>query len=227
MKKNISLTMTTLIGGLVLVQAFQNCAQPFELASTGIENGSLSMGEDHPGATIAEASSQSPVLAHRKYIASLMVDVFTTDSMSGVNKDFVSSTVSSWISTQPAVYGYPCNMKENAGECNGTILSPMHSGTNTLRAAYKSQACQTILSKNVYVNAVISKVSTLGAAPTATSIEALYELFYRGDDADPVLVQGLLSSDRAILAQNMQASSTDRWRYLILALCESPGWEQL
>ncbi|MFM6929748.1 MAG: hypothetical protein ACKOX6_14865 [Bdellovibrio sp.] len=227
MKKNISLTMTALIGGLVLTQAFQNCAQPFELASTGIEDGSFSMGSEHPGATIAEASSQSPVLAHRKYIASLMTDVFTTDSMAGADKTFVNTTLNSWIVTQPSVYGYPCNMKNDAGECNGTILSPMHSGTNTLRAAYKSQACQTILSKNVYVNAVVSKVSTLGAAPTATSIEALYELFYRGDDADPVLIQGLLSSDRAILNQNMQASPTDRWRYLILALCESPGWEQL
>lgn len=227
MKKSISLTMTALVGGLVLTQAFQNCAQPFELASTGIEDSSLSMGSEHPGASIAEASSQSPILAHRKYIASLMTDVFTTDSMAGADKTFVNTTLNSWIVTQPAVYGYPCNMKNGADECNGTILSPMHSGTNTLRAAYKSQACQTILSKDVYVNAVISKVSAIGSAPTATSIGLLYELFYRGDDADPTLVQGLISSDRAILGQNMQASTTDRWRYLILALCESPGWEQL
>lgn len=227
MKKSISLSMTALVGGLVLTQAFQNCAQPFELASTGTLDSSLSMSSEHPGATIAQATSQAPLLANRIYISSLMADVFTTDSMSGDDRNFLNSTLNSWITTQPAVYGYPCNTKANAGECNGTVLVPMNSGTNTLRAAYKSQACQTILSRDVYVNAVVSKVSTMGAAPTATSIASLYELFYRGDDADPNLVQGLISSDRGILSQNMKVSTTDRWRYLILALCESPGWEQL
>jgi hypothetical protein len=227
MKRSITLTVTALIGGLVLTQAFQNCAQPFELASEALDEASMSMGANHPGSAIAQASTQSPLLANRSYMTSLMTDVFTTDAMAAGDKTFVTNTLKSWITNQPAIYGYPCNKKTGLGDCNGTILTPMHSGTNTLRAAYKSQACQSILSKDVYVNAVVSKVSAVGAGPTATSISSLYELFYRGDDADMTMVQGLMASDKAIIAQNMSVSATDRWRYLILALCESPGWEQL
>lgn len=226
MNKRLSLTVAGLTIGLLLTQAFQNCAQPFELASLSGDTG-FSMGSEHPGNTVAAPSVQSPLLVNRVYINSLFNDVFLTAASPAAERTSLQTVLNNWIYLKTSAFGYPCDPKSGVNDCNGTIVAPMNTGTNTLRAAFKSQACQTVLSQDVFVNNFVSKVSVVGAAPTATSIENAFGMFYRGDDADPALIQGLVGSDRAMLAQNPQIAAKDRWRYLILAICESTGWEQL
>ncbi|WP_413557712.1 hypothetical protein [Bdellovibrio sp. HCB209] len=226
MNRRLSLTVAGLTIGLVMTQAFQNCAQPFELASLSGDS-NASMGAEHPGNAVATPSIQSPVLVNRVYINSLFNDVFLTSTSAAAEKTTLTNILNTWIYLKTSAFGYPCDPKSGVNDCGGTIVAPMNTGTNTLRAAFKSQACQSVLSQDVFVNNFVSKVSVVGAAPTATSLENAFGMFYRGDDADPGLIQGLMASDRAMYEQNPQISARDRWRYLILAICESTGWEQL
>lgn len=226
MNKRITLTVAGLTIGLILTQAFQNCAQPFELSSM---SGDLdySMGSEHPGNAVAAASTQSPLLVNRVYMTNLFNDVFLTSSSTAAEKTALTNITNQWFTNKTSAFGYPCDIKTGVNDCNGTILAPMNTGTNTLRAAFKSQACQSALSNNTFVNNFVSKVSVVGSAPTATSIELAFGMFYRGDDADPGLIQGLVASDRMMYEKNPSIAGVDRWRYLILAICESSGWEQL
>ncbi len=226
MNKRLTLTVAGLTIGLVLTQAFQNCAKPFELASMSGDS-EFSMGSEHPGNAVAAASTQSPLLVNRVYMTGLFNDIFLTSASTAAEKTALQNITNQWFTNKTSAFGYPCDIKTGVNDCNGTILAPMNTGTNTLRAAFKSQACQSVLSQDVFVNNFTSKVSVVGSAPTATSIELAFGMFYRGDDADPGLVQGLVASDRMMYEKNPQISGKDRWRYLILAICESSGWEQL
>ncbi|WP_413584681.1 hypothetical protein [Bdellovibrio sp. HCB274] len=226
MNKRLNLTIAGLTIGFVLTQAFQNCAQPFELASLS-GDADYSMGADHPGNAVVGASTQSPLLVNRVYMTNLFNDVFLTSASTAGEKTTLTNITNQWFTNKTSAFGYPCDIKTGVNDCNGTILAPMNTGTNTLRAAFKSQACQSVLSNDTFVNNFVSHVSVVGSAPTATSIELAFSMFYRGDDANPGLIQGLAASDRMMYEKNPSISGRDRWRYLILAICESSGWEQL
>lgn len=210
--------------GLVMVQFFQNCGQGFDFDSSGL--GGMSLGSNHPGFAVIEPSSQAPVLANRFYMKNLLLDNFTSNDLSADQKKALETITNQWIFNKTGAYGYPCDPRVDSGSCDGTIVSTMNVGTNTLRSAFKSQACQTIVSSDLYLKAFVSKTGSSSAAPSEASLAMAYELFYRGDDVDPALVAGLLNSDRVIYRRNPTMTPLDRWRYIVLAICESAGWEQ-
>ena len=214
-----------LIGTVVLLQFFQNCGQGFQVADMGVSG--MSLGSNHPGFAVVEPTSQSPVLANRVYITALLTENFTDSTLSGADQNNLTNMVNQWVYNKTSAYGYPCDVKVDGGSCDGTVVAPMNSGTNTLRAAFKSQACQSILSQDIYLKAFLNKIGSEPSAPSESAMTKAYEMFYRGDDIDYDLVRGLISTDRLVYSRNPGMSVLDRWRYLVLALCESPGWEQL
>lgn len=217
--------LSLLILSVVLLQFFQNCGQGFQVADLGVSG--MSLGSNHPGFAIVEPTSQSPVLASRVYMSELLKENFSDGSLNQDEINNLQNMVNKWIYNKTSAYGFPCDVKVDGGSCDGTVVAPMNAGTNTLRAAFKSQACQSILSQDVFLKVFLNKVGSQVSAPSESSLVKAYEMFYRGDDPDSDLIRGLISSDRVIYTRNPNMSIQDRWRYLILALCESPGWEQL
>ncbi|QDK47261.1 hypothetical protein DOM22_19865 [Bdellovibrio sp. ZAP7] len=216
---------------------FQNCmgSNNFELASlTGntIESGTS---VDHPGGSVPTPSTQAPLLANRYQIQSLLMDTFKDPAIADTagNNRVLSKLLVSTIVARTGTFGLPCDSGNpildvsSGADCDGTIVAPMNQPATTLRAAYKIQACEQILSNDVFVNNLMKKIG--GAAPVidATSINTLLSYFYRGDDPGVGMITGLQLADEKAVQIDPAIKLIDRWRLLMMVACESTGWEAL
>ena len=60
-----------------------------------------------------------------------------------------------------------------------------------------------------------------------TSASLLWQYFYRGDEVEPQAIAGLLKADEVSKAQDAKITLMNRWRLLMMVVCESTGWEML
>lgn len=72
---------------------------------------------------------------------------------------------------------------------------------------------------------VQTEAGSLAADPSAESVRSLYQLFFIGQEPSPEMTQKLLELDT--LMRNQLENLNDRWRMLILSVCESPDWQRL
>lgn len=212
----------------VLTQLYQNCGQVGLLSSN--EFASLSMGDagmndqNHPAQS--KVSSGQRVLAMNKtYVAELVREVFTSANYPVPALD---ALINQWILYRGAQYGVGCNPYDtySTRDCGGGMSGanlPYHVDDNTVRESFRIQFCEHALGTDNGVNAVLEKVSNRSVAPTAAAIAQIYLFFYRGDEAPSDVIASLLDMD-VTLAKNNE-SVINRWRAVILQICESPGWQ--
>jgi hypothetical protein len=133
-----------------------------------------------------------------------------------------------WILNRGGQYGQGCDPygSYSGRDCGGSITNAnlaFQTEDNTLRESYRVQFCENILGMDQGVNAVLEKVANRSVAPTPVAVKQIYEFFYRGDDASDAIVASLMALDTT-LAQKGE-SVMDRWRGVILQVCESSGWQ--
>ncbi len=216
-------------GGVVLTQMYQNCSQ-FEVMNSDLSSLSMSSSilpdSAHPGQKELTPPTQHVLVANKVYVSALMRDIFArTDA------DIeLENLINKWIMFRPAQFGGSCNPYDSysARDCGGDISNanlPQSTDHNTVRESFRLQFCENILGKDEFVSAVLGKITSTAAGPNANSIEQVYKLFYRDQDINPLTINSLVDMDHN-LAQKSEVM-IDRWRAVILQVCESPGWQLL
>lgn len=215
--------------GLVLTQLYQNCAPMagFEtLDSASTTSPSMGLGDlTHPPEKTVPLPSQRVQVVNRTYVATLIREVFTSATTPVPN---LEGLINQWVFFKGGQYGQGCDPYSSYSgyDCGGSIVNsnlPYQSEDNTVRQSFNVQICENILGMDQAVNAVLQKITNPSAAPTAATVGQIYEMFYRGDDASSDVINSLLTMDYS-LAQNGE-TPTNRWRAVILQVCESPGWQ--
>lgn len=223
----------TVISGLLASLAsaallFQNCGRPTGFDLLYEEGGSLDLALTHPVTTPQPASSQKTLLVGREYVTGLMREIFTSASHPIAELETLLYT---WSDSRGPQMGGACNPYDtySSVDCQSdrtAAVGAPYQDTSTLREAFRLQLCQNILGSEGSVPAALEKIDLHpGVEPTPTHIQSAVSLFYRAQTLEPLFYQSLVELDREL--QLGGESPAERWRGLLLMICESPGWQLL
>ena len=228
MIKNNKKIIFSVLAFVVTTQLYQNCGQLTGLAL--LDAGQLELGSQggtdllHPGSEKAVAPSQKLLVYNRTYVATLLREVFT-----GSNPvPNLEALLNQWILNRGGQFGQGCDPygSYSGRDCGSSITNAnlaFQTEDNTLRESYRVQFCENVLGMDQAVNAVLEKIVGRSVAPTPTAVKQIYGFFYRGDEATDAIAASLMALDTT-LAQKGE-SVMDRWRGVILQVCESSGWQ--
>ncbi|MNK99677.1 hypothetical protein D3C87_1200860 [compost metagenome] len=228
MIRNNKKIIFSVLAFVVTTQFYQNCGQL--TGFTVLDAGELELGSQgetdltHPGSEKAVAPSQKLLVYNRTYVASLLREVFT-----GSNPvPNLEPLLNQWILSRGGQFGQGCDPygTYSGRDCGSSITNAnlaFQTEDNTLRESYRVQFCENVLGMDQAVNAVLEKVANRSVAPTAGAVKQIYGFFYRGDEASDAIAASLMALDTT-LAQKGE-SVMDRWRGVILQVCESSGWQ--
>lgn len=215
----------------VILIYFQNCSTktpPLYLSSTSSESAAgLPLPLDHPPTPTADLTTQKVLIVNRDYVKTLLLEIFTGNQGPSEN---LETLVEAWVTNRGSQFGLGCDtLSSYSGrDCGGDSTasnSPQFVDHNTVRESYHLQLCRQILASDIAVNNVLEKIKPNLPVPNKDAVISLYNLFYRGDDPNENIINSLLDLDHS-LAQSRE-STIERWRGLILVVCESPNWQIL
>lgn len=228
MKKHWSLFFLI---GLGCGMFFQNCtgagfaAKPATVTTVDLPYG-------HPSIDITSGPVMSGqiVLGDQLFISSVYRDVFDSPSASAAAKTFLQNVLYTELNKVQQSLGRSCDPLSdgNLRNCQYMISNAdtaMNAASSAIREASRIQTCRRLLASNEVLSNVVAKIGQIQTPPAADTISAAIGLFY---PANPI-VQGA-QTDLANLDQSMangKETASDRWRILLLTLCESPTWEVL
>lgn len=156
-----------------------------------------------------------------------MKDIFS--DANGVQINELEGIVDRWVLVRSGQFGLGCDTTSSytGQDCPSQVDSSnlqVYTDDNTIRESYIIQLCQSVLSVDSAVNVVKQKVSNGAAYPNRDAIIKLYNLFYRANmNPNDNIINTLIDFDRA-LAENHE-DEMNRWRGVILQVCETPGWQ--
>lgn len=226
--KVLHLTILLLLSTIVL-NSFQNCSgmTQFDLDAATDMSLSSTYATDHPGPMKPEPPKQKILVANRVFVAALMRDIFKRSN----EDDWLEGQINKWILYRPAQFGGACNTysSQSQKDCNGDVANVNMAANvddNTIRESYRLQFCRTTLGFDEFVDSALSRVSIArNHTPDADKILQVYSLFYQDTEAEPLVVESLVALDESLKAANEPL--LERWRALLLTLCESPNWQLL
>jgi hypothetical protein len=228
----LSLLQISILTGVLVL--FQNCSQVSQFdGSKALGTQSLSMastetGTDtsHPDAEKVQPTSRHIQIVNKTYVGSIIMEVFTSTTFVVPN---LVATVDQWVTNRGTQFGSPCDpySSYSGKDCGGSITNsqtPANVDDNTLREAFHIQLCENVLGVDQAVGAALQKISAVSTtAPTLATVRAAYGLFYRADGPTNDTVSTLMAMDASLAANN--EPMLERWRGILLQICESPGWE--
>ena len=225
--------VVTIVGGFVLTQAYQNCAplqtEGFVTMASESPHGDSDGTANHPVADQQkELPSRKQLVVPRTYAASLFRQVFTSTKYPVTN---LEAQIDKWIMYKGAQFGGACNFYSSysSRDCNGSAANAnnaSYTDDNTVRESFRIQMCENILGQNAAVSAALEKVSlTTDSAVNAVNLSAAYSLFYRSAPAEPLVVSSLVDMNKSLTEKSETA--LNKWRAILLTVCESPGWQLL
>ena len=236
-KWKIVATTMSIAGGFLLFN-YQACGPGYratsplpDLPEQSADLPSFQLPENHPVLEEPVASSQSPILGSSKFVSNVISDIVTTPASQGtfqyVNLKY--SVISMWTERQPHLFGGSCNIYSSwsLADCErvaGNQSAPIRAPMGILRAAATLQVCQRIFGAEDALENARAKIQGGHQAPTAQSIQSAIELFYRGRDIDPSLATELSSIESSEVGGE---SVSARWQFILVMICESPGWQVL
>lgn len=230
MKKYLAQALTSISSLVVLLVYFQNCANdtsPWILES---ETSSTEVTEplplEHPPEKTIVQTTVKYQLANRDYVINLMKDIFS--DANGVPINELEGILDKWVLTRSGQFGLGCDTTSSytGQDCPSQVDSsnlPVYSDDNTIRESYIVQLCQSVLSVDSAVVFVKQKVQSGSEYPNRDAVIKIYNLFYRSNDPNDNTINTLLDLDRALAAN--REDQMNRWRGVILQVCESPGWQ--
>jgi hypothetical protein len=181
--------------------------------------------------TVAKVSiEQAGPMANRKYIAQVLEEVFDTTTASYPNN--VNATVTTAL-IKPGVYGLGCDLYSSSSnlDCNGdtasATIAPILISSSTVRQVSTLNLCENIINAPNSVKAAAEKAGEITASNaneiTATNLPKIFSLFYRTRDMTPDELNAYLAFNSALLSAGV--SRTDRWKSILVSLCETPEWQ--
>ena len=231
MKKYIFQTFVSISALVVLVLYFQNCSNDTSPLVLQLDQSSTAdiappLPMNHPDEKTQVQTTIKYQLANRDYITNLMNDIFSDANGSPINE--LEGILDRWVLVRSGQFGLGCDTTSSytGRDCPSQVDSsnlPVYSDDNTVRESYIVQLCQSVLAVDSAVNIVKQKVSAGTTYPNRDAVIKIYNLFYRSEDPNENIINTLLDFDRA-LAENHE-DQINRWRGVILQVCESPSWQ--
>jgi hypothetical protein len=226
-KKLIPL-FAVLVVAILFTQLFQNCA-PGTFASSDyqyLEMGSEG-GVNHPSQKDILPPTQRVQLGNRIYVSTLLREVFAS-AVTPVPG--LEGLLNKWVINRGAQFGGGCDpySSYSGHDCGGASSNAnlaYRIDANTVRESFVVQACENILGYDAAVAAVLEKVSNRASVPNSDAVKQIYQLFYRGDAPSAIVINSILDYDKSNAVGG--ETTTNRWRGVILQICESPGWQML
>jgi hypothetical protein len=221
------------VGGFVLTQAYQNCAplqtEGFVVMASESPHSEADGTSNHPVAEQEkELPSRKQLVVPRTYVASLFREVFTSTKYPLTN---LETLIDKWIMYKGAQYGGACNYytSYSSRDCSGSganVNNASYTEDNTVRESFRIQMCENVLGQNASVSGALEKVGlTVDSVVNTTNVSAVYSLFYRSAPAEALVVSSLIDMNKSLAEKNETA--LNKWRALLLTVCESPGWQLL
>ena len=227
--------LISLVGLIVLSQAYQNCAGPLggeqfaamDLASTG----GLPMGDNsnldinHPPAEKALPPTHELQLVSREYVVQILKENFVSTEFPRAD---ISTLIYTWAGHKAAQFGSACSMYDSASyrDCSGDSGStlPLRTSANVLRESYRMQICENILAYTEAVKTALMRVGLSDTvAPKVEDLSKIYSLFYRTGEIDELTLRSMYALDAELVTA--KESILNRWRMQLMLVCESPGWQ--
>ena len=192
------------------------------------------------------------VMGTRTMVASTLEDIFgkTSVASGGLN---VQDVTSNFVLSQPASWGGPCDPyanshpvphagrnggldmvieTPNARGCSDKVFSQssMLPSGSTSRLAWTIRACDRIVSSDAAIRFAATQSgypanSSLNTPPSEQSIRSVFDIFHPGialSTASFGALKGVVDE-----ANRQFPNTPEAWRFLMLTLCSSPGWQML
>jgi len=226
-RRKIYAIFALFLGLFGLLQAYTNCSK----AEVNMaESTSMTLSPDHPAAQSLLSAQYNSPLGHKKFISSLMRDVFSNSSSEANYLTALNANIQYWSDNQGAQLGLACNPYESTTgqDCGGNIGNsnlPISSVSTTIREAIRIHLCDEILGYDNAVTAALANASVSAAVPDEDSIRALTGLFYRGELPSQEFISTFVEMDQHLSAEGL--GTTDRWRMILVELCETTEWQRL
>jgi hypothetical protein len=228
--KRLAVVFAVLFVGVLMTQMFQNCAPlgTFDVADnfTQLDMGSEG-GLNHPASGTVLPAIQKMQVANKKYVANLLREIFTSSTTPVPN---LEALLNQWIINKGGQFGLGCDPYStySARDCGGSVTNAnlaYRTDSNTVRESYHVQFCENVLGMDQGVMAVLEKIAYRPSVPNSDSVKQIYMLFYRSDEPSSEVIDSILDFDKSLAVGN--ETTLDRWRGVILQVCESPGWQML
>ncbi|MGZ3722544.1 MAG: hypothetical protein ACXVA9_06420 [Bdellovibrionales bacterium] len=215
------------VGLFALLQSYTNCSKSEVNMNEG---SSVTLNQNHPNLQASITAQYNTPLGHKKFIASIMRDTFTNSASTAEYLGAVDGYTTYWADRQGTQLGLACNPYESqtGQDCGGSISnsnSAISSVSTTIREAIRIHLCDEILGYENAVTAALANAHVTAATPDENSIRAVTGLFYRGELPSQEFISTFVEMDQHLSAEGL--GNTDRWRMILVELCETTEWQRL
>lgn len=212
----------------VVGSTFQNCAN-HSFVENSVNLSSLS--QDHPDPQpVLEKSTSELLLIDRVGVHSLLSEVFLTNVLNATDIAAFHGLFNAEVLLQQHMYGHPCDIIASGStlDCGynyANLTIGMSQSSSTIREASRVQMCRRLVAQDGLMNTLVARIKGEDVTPTSESLQRAIQLFYPSWEDNGEIIIELQSLDYK-MAMNSE-STKDRWRMIILTICESPYWEIL
>lgn len=166
-------------------------------------------------------------MADRSYVESVLLQVFNATGTPAAT--YIQSDIYQKVEFGGACDFYaPSDLNATTVEfpreqCFNRIGVVQNSNNNSMRYSLTTKVCERLVMDSARMDVIKSKIFTNNqwAAPSDTSIQKAWALFFPIESADPSIVEDL----KAIAA--VSSGDEDAWKNIILTMCISPEWQVL
>lgn len=221
----------------VLGVMYSNCSRDVTTLGLSSKSGGSSIQQElpfgHPDTSLESKGALvmgQLTLGDGDYVKSVLRDIFENQAPTQPIKDYVESVIWDEFTRNQSAFGRSCDPLSDGSywpcyfmETNVNIT--MSSQSSSVRQGSVIQACRRILANDTVLSAVLGTISGGRSTPSSDSIKSAAGLFFPAAIHDPQLLGHLEDIDQT-MAENSE-KVMDRWRILLLTLCESPAWQIL
>lgn len=169
-----------------------------------------------------KVSNVNPVTGTKYFVSNNLIYIFADDSVGDVSPIITDVLLNIFIKGS-AFSGY-CSRFETMFCFTSGSMSP---AVSTMRAGYVNSICNIVLSKDIAIDSALKRINrTVDSQRDTDSIYALFELFHPGQTPPGYVISNMQTLASKVDAQG-SFSNYDKWRFLILPMCNSIASEAL
>lgn len=174
-------------------------------------------------------------LAGRLYVVQIFREAFISPNVTVSSYLTKANSLIDGVLKMPTIFGHPCDTnntyvgKDCGGDDTGGTQMALMVEPSTVRQLNKSKFCQDILNETYGIYSVAENIGERPAGVLAEvspeGITKAYSLFFRQQSISSAELSAYVTLNNDL--KNRSATLLNRWRVVLLMICESPEWEYL
>lgn len=217
----------------VIVLGFQNCTGFVSAPSGQSSESSLDLPFDHPTTPVSVTGAVATgniLIGDRDFLESVFIDVFDSPTASQNVRGYINAVLIQEFGPTQQMLGRSCDPLEQGTlyHCSGQISNvdiAMVPTSSAIREAARVQVCRRLIANDDVLANVLAKIQGRQSTPNEASVTAAIQLFYPAQESALQVGDKLLQMDE-VMAENVETVK-NRWRLILLTLCEAPTWQIL